>query len=74
MNAGVPIDGAREHGVSEAVYLRDPDGIGIELTWDRPPEEWPRDENGSLVPLNDPLDIEGLLACGAELTSPEPNS
>ena len=60
-DAGVVIDGAREHGVSEAVYLRDPDGIGVELTWDRPPPEWPRDENGSLVPINDPLDVDELL-------------
>ena len=50
-----------EHGVSNAVYLRDPVGIGVELTWDRPPEEWPRDENSSLVPINDSLDVNELL-------------
>jgi catechol 2,3-dioxygenase len=60
--AGIPFTGARDHGVSIAVYLRDPDEIGIELMWDRPTAEWPRAADGSLVALNDPLDVEALLA------------
>jgi catechol 2,3-dioxygenase len=62
--AGVPLDGARDHGVNEAVYLRDPDGIGIELYWDRPRDEWPRDGDGSLRLVNDPLDVDELLRAG----------
>jgi catechol 2,3-dioxygenase len=62
LELGVPIDGASDHGVSEAIYLRDPDGNGIELYWDRPQAEWPRDENGELVMVTDALDLQGLLA------------
>jgi catechol 2,3-dioxygenase len=47
--AGIPLEGASDHGVSEALYLRDPDGNGVELYWDRPKEEWPRDRRGDLV-------------------------
>ncbi|MCV3271414.1 VOC family protein [Roseobacter sinensis] len=60
--AGIPFDGAADHGVSEAVYLRDPDGNGVELYRDRAPEEWPRDPDGGLAMVNDPLDIDALIA------------
>lgn len=59
---GVQIDGASDHGVSEAIYLRDPDGNGLELYRDRPSEEWPRDEDGQLAMYTRPLDLDGLLA------------
>lgn len=62
LNAGIPLDGAADHGVSEAVYLSDPDGNGVELYRDRAPEDWPRDGQGNLAMDNDPLDIEALLA------------
>jgi catechol 2,3-dioxygenase len=58
---GVPIDGASDHGVSEAIYLRDPDGNGIEIYRDRPREEWPRDPDGSFTMINAPLDVRALL-------------
>jgi len=60
--AGIPLDGATDHGVSEALYLRDPDGNGVELYRDRPPEEWPVDADGSLAMFNAALDLEALLA------------
>ncbi len=60
-DAGVPIDGASDHGVSEAVYLRDPDGNGLELYRDRLENEWPRDAAGNLAMDTRPLDIENLL-------------
>jgi catechol 2,3-dioxygenase len=63
--AGVPLDGASDHGVSEALYLRDPDGNGVELYWDKPQEEWPR-ENGELAMVTRPLDLKGLLAAVTE--------
>ncbi len=56
-----PIDGAADHGVSEAVYLSDPDGNGIELYRDRPKEEWPKDADGHLIMYTRPLDMEGLM-------------
>lgn len=59
--AGVPIDGASDHGVSEAVYLRDPDGNGLELYRDRPEAEWPRDPEGNLAMDTTPLNLERLL-------------
>ena len=62
MEAGVPLDGASDHGVSEALYLRDPDGNRVELTWDRPQEEWPRTKDGELAMVTGPLDLRGLLA------------
>ncbi len=62
VDAGVPIDGASDHGVSEAIYLRDPDGNGVELYRDRPPEQWPRAENGDLAMVTLPLDLRALLA------------
>jgi len=61
-----PIDGAADHAVSEAVYLRDPDGNGIELYWDRPEAEWPRGAGGEVLMTVDPLDVEGLLAAADE--------
>jgi catechol 2,3-dioxygenase len=59
---GVRLDGASDHGVSEALYLRDPDGNGIELYWDRPREEWPRAADGTLRMMTEPLDLPALLA------------
>jgi catechol 2,3-dioxygenase len=60
--AGIPFDGAADHGVSEAVYLRDPDGNGVELYRDRAPEDWPRNEKGELAMFNGPLSIRQLVA------------
>lgn len=57
-----PIGGAADHGVSEAVYLNDPDGNGIELYVDRPHEQWPQDNRGNLEMYTRPLDLQGLLA------------
>lgn len=59
--AGIPLEGASAHGVSEALYLRDPDGNGVELYWDRPKEQWPRSADGSLAMLTQPLDVDDLL-------------
>lgn len=61
VDAGIRLDGAADHGVSEALYLRDPDGNGVELYRDRPEEEWPRDERGGLSMYTRPLDVEALL-------------
>jgi catechol 2,3-dioxygenase len=60
VDAGVPLEGASDHGVSEALYLRDPDGNGVELYWDRPKEQWPRTFDGGLNMVTEPLDLEGL--------------
>jgi catechol 2,3-dioxygenase len=60
--AGIPLDGASDHGVSEALYLRDPDGNGVELYRDRPQAEWPRGPNGELAMVTRRLDLEDLLA------------
>ena len=60
--AGIPLDGAADHGVSEALYLRDPDENGVELYWDRPPENWPRLPDGSLAMFSRALDLDALLA------------
>jgi catechol 2,3-dioxygenase len=62
VETGVPLDGASDHGVSEALYLRDPDGNGVELYWDRPQEGWPRTKGGELAMVTRPLDLKGLLA------------
>ncbi|MEM6763910.1 MAG: VOC family protein [Bacteroidota bacterium] len=56
-----PLTGASNHGVSEALYLDDPDGNGVELYWDRPREEWPKQADGSIDIFTRPLDIQGLL-------------
>ena len=58
---GYPLEGAADHGVSEAIYLDDPDGNGIELYWDKPREEWPEDENGAMRMYTHRLDIKSLL-------------
>lgn len=62
LDAGVRLDGAADHGVSEAIYLTDPDGNGIELYWDRPREERPRTEGGLPLMGTDRLDLAALLA------------
>jgi catechol 2,3-dioxygenase len=59
--AGAPLQGASDHGVSEAVYLADPDGNGLELYWDRPQDEWPRAADGSPAMKTDRLDLDDLL-------------
>jgi catechol 2,3-dioxygenase len=62
LKAGIPLDGAADHGVSEALYLRDPDDNGVELYWDRPREEWPRTSSGDLAMYTRPLNLHSLLA------------
>ena len=61
IDAGIPLEGASDHGVSEALYLADPDGNGVELYWDRPESEWPRTSNGGLAMFTEPLDLQDLL-------------
>lgn len=61
IDAGIPIDGAADHGVSEAIYLRDPDQNGVEIYVDRPRAEWPRDADGGLKMVNARLDLQALL-------------
>lgn len=67
ITAGIPLDGASDHGVSEALYLHDPDNNGVELYQDRPREEWPSAADGTLAMYSQPLDLEALLA------TPEPS-
>ena len=64
MKAGIPLEGASDHGVSEALYLRDPDDNGVELYWDRSQEEWPRTPEGELAMFTRALDLDSLLAAG----------
>ena len=64
--AKVPLDGASDHGVSEALYLRDPDGNGVELYWDRPREQWPQNSSGELAMFTRALDLRALLAATDE--------
>ena len=59
--AEIPLDGAADHGVSEALYLRDPDQNGVELYWDRPEKKWPRDARGQLAMVTERLDLDNLL-------------
>jgi catechol 2,3-dioxygenase len=59
--AGIGLDGASDHGVSEALYLRDPDGNGVELYWDRPEEQWPRTPQGEMAMFTHRLDLQDLL-------------
>jgi len=59
--AGIELDGAADHGVSEALYLRDPDGNGVELYWDRPKAQWPRTPDGGLAMFTHALDLDALL-------------
>lgn len=66
LNAGVPIHGASDHGVSEAIYLADPDSNGVELYWDRPKEEWPLDANGNIRMVTRPLDLRPILTAAEE--------
>ena len=65
-DAGYPIDGFNDHGTHEAIYLRDPEENGLELCWDRPPEEWDRDDQGHYALGNRRLDLAGLLHEGEE--------
>lgn len=62
VEAGIPLDGAADHGVSEAVYLRDPDQNGVELYRDRAEADWPRAPDGTLAMVNDRLDVDALIA------------
>ncbi len=64
IKAGIALDGAADHGVSQALYLRDPDGNGVELYWDRPEAEWPRGPGGELAMFTRPLDLNALLREG----------
>jgi catechol 2,3-dioxygenase len=66
VEAGWPLDGASDHGVSEALYLSDPDGNGVELYWDRPNGEWPKDDRGNVAMTARPLDVQALF----DLASP----
>lgn len=66
--AKITLDGASDHGVSEALYLRDPDENGVELYWDRPQENWPRTPDGGLAMFTRPLDLEALLAQAAPIS------
>ena len=61
MKAKIPLEGAADHGVSEAIYLRDPDGNGVELYWDRPKDQWPHSSEGGLAMYTRPFDFEPLL-------------
>jgi catechol 2,3-dioxygenase len=61
LEAGIALDGAADHGVSEALYLRDPDDNGVELYWDRPAEQWPRTADGQVAMFTRRLDVDGLL-------------
>jgi catechol 2,3-dioxygenase len=62
VDAGISLEGASDHGVSEAIYVRDPDGNGVELYWDRPREQWPRTPKGDLAMVTQPLDLDDLLS------------
>lgn len=61
LEAHIPLEGASDHGVSEALYLRDPDRNGVELYWDRPEEQWPRNAKGEIEMFTRALDLDGLL-------------
>jgi catechol 2,3-dioxygenase len=61
LDAGIQLDGASDHGVSEALYLRDPDQNGVELYWDRPQADWPRDSSGAIAMFTRRLDLDDLL-------------
>jgi len=69
IDAGIPLEGASDHGVSEALYLRDPDGNGVELYWDRPKEQWPRTPDDGLNMVTNPLDLDDLIKA-----APTPNA
>ena len=61
LKAGIELEGAADHGVSQALYLRDPDNNGVELYWDRPRDQWPKDAAGNLTMFTKPLDLQELL-------------
>jgi catechol 2,3-dioxygenase len=61
LSARIPLEGAADHGVSESIYLRDPDDNGVELYWDKPKEQWPRDSHGNLAMYTHHLDLRDLL-------------
>lgn len=61
LKADYPLSGASDHGVSEALYLNDPDGNGVELYWDKPQEEWKYNPDGSIIMVTEPLDLDDLL-------------
>ena len=69
LSANIPLEGASDHGVSEALYLRDPDGNGVELYWDKPQEQWPRTPDGSLAMTTKPLDLGSLLNESTDLNT-----
>lgn len=64
--AGIPLEGASDHGVSEALYLRDPDDNGVELYWNRPQDQWPRTPDGGLAMFTRPLDLDSLEAAAPQ--------
>src|SRR5829696_2187298 len=70
VDAGIPLDGASDHGVSEALYLHDPDGNGLELYRDRPREDWPRNADGSVLMTTTRLDVDALLEDARRPTPP----
>jgi catechol 2,3-dioxygenase len=67
LRAGIPLEGAADHGVSEALYLRDPDGNGVERYWDRPRPEWPQTPSGELAMVTEPLNLESLRAAAKQV-------
>lgn len=69
--AKIPLEGASDHGVSEALYLRDPDDNGVELYWDRPQGEWPRTADGKLAMFTHRLDLQNLLREADPVAPPE---
>jgi catechol 2,3-dioxygenase len=71
VEAKIPLDGASDHGVSEALYLRDPDGNGVELYWDRPKEAWPFTADGKLAMFTRRLDLANLLAENGDSAQPQ---
>jgi catechol 2,3-dioxygenase len=62
LRAGIELEGASDHGVSEAIYLRDPDGNGVEIYWDKPQDQWPHNADGSMAMVTQPLNLDELLA------------
>jgi catechol 2,3-dioxygenase len=74
LDHSIHLDGASDHGVSEALYLRDPDQNGVELYWDRPPEQWPRTPSGELAMYSRPLDLKELLDAATKEAVPNPGT
>ena len=71
IEANIPLEGASDHGVSEALYLRDPDDNGVELYWDRPKQQWPLDADGKLAMFTHRLDLAGLLREAENVPQPQ---